>query len=145
MLYSQISGFGVFRSRLYFKIRVKNSFLFHSDTNFNGGNKTPTPSRKRFFGQSSSFPVGRAYSPKKYCLIYSSRKEGCLPIKKEKNKQYGEYWSRRGLFPCFAIVLIQHLLNIRLPIQGLTTELNVWYFTCCSVILKSPSAHSQSL
>ena len=85
MLYSQISGFGVFRSRLYFKIRVKNSFLFHSDTNFNGGNKTPTPSRKRFFGQSSSFPIGRAYSPEKgWSYSFSAIRGDVYRLKREK-------------------------------------------------------------
>ena len=59
---------------------LKKLFLFHSDTNFNGGNKTPTPSPKGFFGQSSSFPIGRAYSPQKGCLIYSMPLEGCLRI-----------------------------------------------------------------
>ncbi len=89
MLYLEINGFGVFRSRLCFKVRAKKIFFFYSDTNFNGGNKTPTPSPKGFFGQSSSFPIGRAYSLQKGCLIYSPPLEGCLPIKKGKKYAVG--------------------------------------------------------
>ena len=98
MLYSQISGFGVFRSRLYFKIRVKNSFLFHSDTNFNGGNKTPTPSPKGFFGQSSSFPIGRAYSPEKGLVYLFSTIRGVFTnLKREKIISVEEWDTGHGI------------------------------------------------
>lgn len=52
MLYLGTNGFGVLKAVCSLKL-VLNSFLFYSDTNFNGGNKTPTLNPKGFFGQSS--------------------------------------------------------------------------------------------
>ncbi len=73
MPYTHINGFGVFRSRLCFKIRVKNPFLFYSDTNFNGGNKTPTPSRKGFFGQSPHLRFASGSIPLKRVVLFILR------------------------------------------------------------------------
>ena len=98
MLYSQINGFGVFRSRLCFKVRAKKIFFFYSDTNFNGGNKTPTPSPKGFFGQSSSFPIGRAYSPEKGLVYLFSTIRGVFTnLKREKIISVEEWDTGHGI------------------------------------------------
>lgn len=85
-------------------------------------------------GFSDNLPLslsGERILLKRLGLFILHHRKGCLPIEKEKNKQIGG----AELLECTAVVLIQHLLNIRFPIQSLTSQLNMCNFACRSVVL----------
>ncbi len=72
------TGFGKYPKPVSFQILkfrnnifIENPFLFQSDTNFYGGNKTATPSRKRFFEQSPH--LRSAFSHASLRVVFSEK------------------------------------------------------------------------